>query len=90
MRFEWDEDKRRSNIAKHGIDFVDALEVFDGRHRLDFESPRGGEQRILSVAQLGERIIAVAWAWRGEEMVRVISVRRARHEEERGYLQLYG
>ncbi|WP_414710274.1 BrnT family toxin [Pseudorhodoplanes sp.] len=27
--FEWDESKRQTNIAKHGIDFVDAVAVFD-------------------------------------------------------------
>lgn len=30
MEFEWDEDKRQSNIRKHGIDFVDVPAVFDG------------------------------------------------------------
>jgi uncharacterized DUF497 family protein len=31
MNFEWDEVKRRSNIEKHGIDFIRARHVFDGR-----------------------------------------------------------
>ena len=31
MEFEWDEDKRQSNIAKHGIDFDRAATLFDGR-----------------------------------------------------------
>lgn len=30
MRFEWDEAKRRSNIRRHGIDFVDIDQVFAG------------------------------------------------------------
>ncbi len=30
MRFTWDERKRRANIRKHGIDFVDAVEIFAG------------------------------------------------------------
>jgi len=28
MKFEWDEDKNRENIRKHGIDFADAIEIF--------------------------------------------------------------
>jgi len=28
MRFEWDENKNRINISKHGIDFVDAIDIF--------------------------------------------------------------
>jgi hypothetical protein len=38
--FEWDEGKRRQNVAKHGIDFVRAQELFDGRRVLTV--PRGG------------------------------------------------
>ena len=30
MQFEWDEDKRRANISKHGVDFNDAWQVFEG------------------------------------------------------------
>ena len=28
VRFEWDEAKRKANIAKHGLDFLDVLEMF--------------------------------------------------------------
>ena len=31
MRFEWDENKRRANIRKHGIDFLDAATIFEGK-----------------------------------------------------------
>lgn len=30
MRFSWDEKKRRSNLKRHGLDFVDAPRVFEG------------------------------------------------------------
>ncbi len=30
MQFEWDENKRQANIEKHGIDFADAVKIFDG------------------------------------------------------------
>jgi uncharacterized protein len=30
MEFEWDEAKRLANLDKHGIDFVDIPEVFEG------------------------------------------------------------
>jgi uncharacterized DUF497 family protein len=89
MRFEWDEQKRLSNIAKHGIDFLLASELFDGRLRLDLDSPRGNEQRILSIGQLQDKLIAIARTLRGKDVVRIISARRARHEEERAYRQLY-
>jgi uncharacterized protein len=90
MRFEWDEDKRRSNIAKHGLDFLLATALFDGRPRLDFASPRGNERRILSIGLIEGKSVAVAWTERGQDIVRIISVRRASDEEERQYRQLHG
>ena len=90
MDFEWDEAKRQSNIDKHGFDFRRALEIFDGRSRLDLGSSRGGEERTLSVAIFNHRFAAITWTWRGSETIRIISVRRARRAEERQYRQLYG
>jgi hypothetical protein len=90
MRFEWDQDKRQSNIEKHGFDFVRAARLFDGRPRLDAQSPRGREHRILSIGELEGVIIAVAWTQRGEDICRIISVRRARDEEKRQYHQTFG
>ena len=89
MRFEWDEAKRRSNIDKHRIDFRDALRLFDGRARLDIESSRGVEVRTLSIAVLDGRLATAAWTWRGEDVIRIISVRSARSAEKRQYRQLY-
>jgi len=90
MRFEWDEAKRQSNIVKHKIDFVRARLIFDGRPHFDRHSPRGSEQRFLRIAALEGRLIAVAWTWRGKDMVGIISARRARDEEERAYRHLHG
>jgi hypothetical protein len=90
MRFEWDEEKRLSNIAKHGFDFIRAARLFDGRPRLDAQSPRGQENRILSIGELDGVMIAVAWTQRGADVCRIISVRRARDEEKRQYQQIHG
>jgi|HubBroStandDraft_6_1064221.scaffolds.fasta_scaffold794965_3 uncharacterized DUF497 family protein len=90
MLFEWDAGKRLSNLEKHGFDFLRARRISDGRPRLDVESPRGDENRILSIAILDDKFITVAWMQRHEGVVRIISVRRARHGEERQYRQLHG
>lgn len=29
MEFEWDENKRQSNLNKHGVDFIDAAKIFN-------------------------------------------------------------
>lgn len=36
--YEWDENKRRYNLEKHGIDFIDVIEIFDDPNRIEFES----------------------------------------------------
>jgi hypothetical protein len=88
MRFEWDERKRQANVEKHGFDFIWARQLFDGRWRFDFQSARGSEHRVLSIGEIDGVLIAAVWTLREEDTVRIISVRRARHEEERQYRQL--
>ena len=89
MDFEWDEEKRQANLEKHGIDFLRACQVFDGRSRLDSDSPREGEHRIQSTAQLEGRFVTVVWTERAG-VVRIISARRARDGEERAHRQIFG
>jgi uncharacterized DUF497 family protein len=87
MEFEWDEDKRLSNIEKHGFDFRDVEVLFDGRPLYTRDSPRGDENRHMTTAEFAGRLMTVIWTERGEK-IRIISVRRARDAEERNYRQL--
>jgi uncharacterized protein len=52
-------------------------------------SPRSGEQRWISIGELGDEMIAVVWTRRGAA-IRVITMRKARDEEKRRYRALYG
>ena len=38
MEFEWDDEKRLNNLAKHGFDFQRAAELFDGRPVVEIQS----------------------------------------------------
>lgn len=87
--FEWDEDKRLSNIRKHGIDFRDAQLLFDGRPVFTVPSPGDEEQRFTTTGIIGDRIYTGIWTLR-DEAYRLISARRARHAEERAYRKLHG
>ncbi|MEQ1590950.1 MAG: BrnT family toxin [Thiobacillaceae bacterium] len=49
-RLIWDEDKRRANLAKHGLDFVLAGKVIDSRFRLDVPVVRSDEARVQSIS----------------------------------------
>jgi uncharacterized DUF497 family protein len=81
MLFEWNESKRRVNLAKHHIDFRDARQIFDGPvfERTD---SRHGEERVVAVGVLEDIEIVVVYVMRGKRR-RIISARRAhRHERE--------
>lgn len=90
MDFEWDENKRQRNIEKHTLDFLDAVQLFDGRPVVSTYSPRGEEERWATTGVLEGRFITVVWTPRGENTVRLISARRARGYERRTYRALHG
>ena len=89
MEFEWSEAKRIAVLEARRLDFIDAEMLFDGRPLYTVPSPRSAEERWLSVGELNGRFVCVVWTWRGEA-IRVITMRRARDEEERRYRALYG
>jgi uncharacterized DUF497 family protein len=83
LKFEWDEAKARSNLAKHGVSFEEAASVFGDPLALTFPDPDHslGEKRWLTfgVSQSG-RLLVVAHTERGRA-IRIISARKAtRHE----------
>ncbi|MGI8975098.1 MAG: BrnT family toxin [Thermomicrobiales bacterium] len=80
MEFEWDENKRQSNLVKHGIDFEDATQVFDGRPTHTMASTFQFENRQLTVGRLSGKFVTIVWTKRGET-TRIISARRARATE---------
>ncbi len=63
--FEWDEAKRSSNVEKHGIDFEDAIEVFEYPN-YTAPSSRSNEQRFITVGWMQGREIAVIYTIRGQ------------------------
>jgi uncharacterized DUF497 family protein len=59
MEFEWDENKRAANLAKHGLDLIRGTVLFDGRPRYTYSSPHFGEQRFVTVTLLGDEFVAL-------------------------------
>jgi uncharacterized DUF497 family protein len=82
----WDEGKRKSNIAKHGLDFADAYLVFDSPYRLDITVVRNGEERTQSFSYVFDKlaVLLVIHIERGEK-TRVISFRPASQIETEAY-----
>lgn len=83
LKFEWDEIKAVSNVAKHGITFAEAATVFGDSLALSFIDPDHsvGEKRWLTFGlSIKGRLLTVAHTERGR-FVRIISARKAtRHE----------
>jgi uncharacterized DUF497 family protein len=83
--FEWDENKRRSNVFKHGIDFVDAKDVFYDPAAYTVLSPRAAsERRYITVGLMRGVLVAVISTYRGGA-IRILSARSARRNERQGY-----
>jgi uncharacterized DUF497 family protein len=85
MPFEWVEEKRESNLAKHGVDFRRAVQIFDG-DVIDTTDERHdyGELRIGCLGEIDGRVYSVVYTWRGPNR-RIISARKANGRETRAY-----
>jgi uncharacterized protein len=90
MKFEWDEDKNRFNIQKHGIDFADAAYVFSDPFALsipDDEHSESEERWLLLGKNLNERLLLVVHTYRYEDVIRIISARKATATETATYVK---
>ena len=89
MTFEWDAAKSAANIAKHGIDFEDAIGIFDGPVLEKADARRDyGEDRFVAFGVVDDRELAVVYTGRGERR-RIISARRAHGRERKAYREAY-
>jgi len=84
--YEWDEAKREANLVKHGVDLMDALEVFADPLRVERVNRRReyAEERREVVGMVREQMLFVVYTLRGE-VRRLISARRASRNERRAY-----
>ena len=81
--FEWDEAKRSANIAKHGIDFVDAQEMFAGPMLVSSDTRKEyGEARQIGFGFVRGRLMAAVFTEREPGAIRIISVRKANRREK--------
>jgi len=85
MEFDWSEDKRRKNLAKHGLDFADvALVDWPTATMLEDRRADYGEPRYWAFGLLNGRLHLVAFTVRGAK-IRIISFRKANRREAERY-----
>jgi len=84
MNFEFDEAKSSSNKTKHGIDFLAAQALWDDVSRMETPALSSDEPRSQVVGKIGDKVWS-AFVTQRNENIRIISVRRARENEEEKY-----
>jgi hypothetical protein len=78
--FEYDNNKSQSNLAKHGIDFVEAQELWNDRNLLEIPSKIEGETRFVVIGKINSKHWSGVITYR-DQNIRIISVRRSRIQE---------
>jgi len=85
MRFEFDPQKSAAHKVKHGIDFVEAQAIWEDPDRLEIQARSLDEPRFQMIGRIDQNTWSAFITYR-HETIRIISVRRARPEEEARYL----
>ncbi|MCS3824054.1 hypothetical protein GGP92_002771 [Salinibacter ruber] len=94
MKFDWHDEKRKSNIEKHDLDFLDAIQVFEEEHFMeDRTREEEWETRKAIIGPLPEADVPGHWSGNlivvvftpRNDTIRIISARRASTDERRCY-----
>jgi len=91
LRFEWDSAKDAANRKEHGVSFDEAITVFAdemGRFKADPDHSEGEDRFLLLGLSASLRVLVVSHCYRrGDEVVRIISARKATRKERIQYGQ---
>ncbi|KZL49172.1 MULTISPECIES: BrnT family toxin [Cyanophyceae] len=80
MEFEFDTTKSQSNLAKHGIDFIEAQQLWTDPERIEIPARTEDEPRFLIIGVIAQKYWSAIITYR-ENRVRIVSIRRSRKEE---------
>jgi uncharacterized protein len=80
INFEFNETKSQANLLKHGINFVDAQDLWNDPSLLEIPAKTEDEPRYLMIGLINEKYWSAVITYRGT-VIRLISVRRSRTEE---------
>jgi len=80
MKFEFDNKKSASNKAKHGLDFLQAQDLWKDKHLVTFPLSYVTEERFIAIGKIQNKSYSAIFTYRNKK-IRLISVRRSREEE---------
>ena len=88
ISFEWDEQKAKANLAKHGVSFHEAKGAFQDPFALELLDVRFdyGEERYILIAMVGGRCLTIVHAERND-VCRLISARISTRAEQDAYFE---
>ena len=88
MKFQWDPEKAKSNLRKHEVSFEEAVTVFKDPLALIFDDMGHSETEhreiIIGFSKLS-KLLLVCFVERQEDVVRIISARKATRQEREDY-----
>ena len=85
MSYEWDPNKARSNLKKHGVSFADAVGVFEDENAVTIQDEHEHEDRFITIGKdFLSRILVVVYTFR-DIVIRIVSARKATARERKIY-----
>ncbi len=85
MDYQWDPNKAKSNLKKHGVRFADAVSVFEDENAITIDDEHESENRFITIGRdILVRILVVVYTFRGH-IIRIISARKATARERKIY-----
>lgn len=84
MEFEFDENKNKANKEKHGIDFIEAQELWNDPDRIEIPTKYLDEPRYVLIAMINDKHWTAIFTYRNNK-IRLISARRSRKNEKEIY-----
>ena len=86
MRYSYDQLKKASNLAKHGLDFDDARQVIEGEQTVTFEDRRFDydEPRFITMGMLSGVVVVIVTT-ESDTNIRIVSMRKAEKNEQKIY-----
>ena len=85
MKVEWDPRKAASNKRKHGVSFNEAVTCFADPSGLLLEDEVHPERLVLVGVSQKSRVLYTVFAELADDVVRIISARKATTHERRRY-----
>ena len=92
LRFEWDPNKAKTNVEKHGISFEEATTVFADEQAVLFDGPDHSEDEnrsiLLGFSAMAKMLIVCHCLREEGNVIRIISARKATKTEEKQYTEI--